>query len=82
MLIGLYVDCMSACVTIASGSCHDCERSDAKKLFVKSYLKAQHFYSYDAASEDEDPAKRWIGREVTRFCEEAHIHLPVLLTVL
>ena len=37
------------------------------------------FYSYDAASVDEDPVKRWIGREVKRFLVEAHIHLPFLL---
>ena len=42
----------------------------------------QHgFYSYDAASVDEDPVKRWIGREVKRFLAEAHIHLPFLLRV-
>ena len=54
---------------------------DTTKKFVKKYLKAQHFYSYDAASPDEDPVKRWIGREVKRFIEEADIHLPVLLRV-
>lgn len=40
---------------------------------------AANFYSYDAASPDEDPVKRWIGREVKRFLEEAHIHLPFML---
>ena len=42
-------------------------------------MREAGFYSYDAAAEDEDPVKRWIGREVKRFLVEAHIHLPFLL---
>lgn len=40
---------------------------------------AANFYSYDAAPDEQDPVKRWIGREVKRFLEESHIHLPFLL---
>jgi len=35
--------------------------------------------AYDAASEDEDPTKHWIGREVKRFIAEAPLHVPFLL---
>ena len=42
-------------------------------------MREAGFYSYDAAADDEDPVKRWIGREVKRFLVEAHIHLPFLL---
>jgi hypothetical protein len=52
---------------------------DSKKKLVREYVMAANFYSYDAASEEEDPVKRWIGREVKRFLEESHIHLPFLL---
>uniref|UniRef100_A0A7S0L6P5 Uncharacterized protein n=1 Tax=Coccolithus braarudii TaxID=221442 RepID=A0A7S0L6P5_9EUKA len=52
---------------------------DSKKKLVRDYVKAANFYSYDAASDEEDPVKRWIGREVKRFLEEAHVHLPFLL---
>jgi len=52
---------------------------DTKKKLVRDYCKAAGYYSYDAASEDEDPVKHWIGREVKRFIEEAHLHLPFLL---
>ena len=50
-----------------------------KKAIVRDYLKAAGFYSYNAADVEEDPVKRWIGREVKRFLSEAHIHLPFLL---
>ena len=50
-----------------------------KKKHVRNYLSEAGYYSYDAASEDEDPVKRWIGREVRRFLTEAHKHLPFLL---
>ena len=50
-----------------------------KKKLVRDYLKEAGYYSYDAASDDEDPVKRWIGREVRRFLTEAHKHLPFLL---
>ena len=52
---------------------------DTKKQVVRDYCKAAGFYSYDAASVDEDPVKHWIGREVKRFIEESHLHLPFLL---
>ena len=52
---------------------------ESKKILVQQYLRIAGFYSYDAASVDEDPVKRWIGREVKRFCDEAHLHLPFLL---
>lgn len=52
---------------------------ETKKVIIRDYLKAQSFYSYDAASVDEDPVKRWIGREVKRFLAEAQVHLPFLL---
>jgi hypothetical protein len=56
--------------------------SDSKKKLVRVYLKAANFYSYDAAAAaEENPVQRWIGREVKRFLEEAHIHLPFLLRV-
>ena len=48
---------------------------------VQSDLDALQQIALDlcpSPSEDEDPVKRWIGREVKRFIEEAHIHLPVL----
>ena len=53
--------------------------ADGQKKLVRDYLKKAAFYSYDAAADDEDPVKRWIGREVKRFLEEAHVHLPFLL---
>ena len=53
----------------------------SKKKFVRDYCKAAGFYSYDAASEDEDPTKHWIGREVKRFIEEGRIHIPFLLQI-
>ena len=52
---------------------------DSNKAAVARYVRAQHFYSYDAQSEEDDPCKTWIGREVKRFIEEAATHLPVLL---
>ena len=52
---------------------------DTKKKMVRDYCKAAGYYSYDAASDDEDPVKHWIGREVKRFIKEAHLHLPFLL---
>ena len=52
---------------------------DSKKKLVREYCRAAGFYSYDAASDTEDPTKHWIGREVKRFISEAHKHLPVLL---
>ena len=51
----------------------------SKKKIVARYLKAAHFYSYDADDESDDPTKRWIGREVKRFLHEADVHLPFLL---
>ena len=54
---------------------------DSKKELVRNYFKAASFYSYDAAAVDENPTMRWIGREVKRFLEESHIHLPFLLRV-
>ena len=58
-----------------------CLFTDSKKRFVKKYLKEAGFYSYDPESIDEDPVKRWIGREVKRFLTQAHLHLPFLLQV-
>ena len=52
---------------------------DSKKMMVREYLKERGFYSYDAASDTEDPVKHWIGREVKRFIDEGHMHLPFLL---
>ena len=52
---------------------------ESKKKIVADYLKAAGFYSYDANSTDEDPVSHWIGREVKRFIEESHKHLPFLL---
>ena len=54
---------------------------ESKKILIRNYLKEAGYYSYDAASDDEDPVKRWIGREVRRFLSEAHMHLPFLLQV-
>ena len=48
---------------------------------MSNYLKAAGFYSYDAASVDEDPTAHWIGREVKRFLDEADKHVPLLLQV-
>ena len=53
--------------------------ADSKKKLVRKYIVSKNFYSYNAADENEDPCKRWIGREVKRFLQEAHIHLPFLL---
>ena len=53
----------------------------SKKKIVQEYLKAAHFYSYDAAADDDDPVSRWIGREVKRFLHEADQHLPFLLSL-
>jgi hypothetical protein len=54
---------------------------ESKKKIVAAYLKAAGFYSYDAASTDEDPVSHWIGREVKRFLHEAHRLLPFLLQI-
>ena len=51
----------------------------SKIFIVREYCKRAGFYSYDAASVDEDPVKHWIGREVKRFVAEAHLHVPFLL---
>ena len=49
---------------------------------MRDYLIGCNFYSYNAADVEEDPVKRWIGREVIkRFLSEAHVHLPFLLRV-
>eukprot|EP00966_Prymnesium_polylepis_P030280 704024-Prymnesium_polylepis.1 len=53
----------------------------SSKKVISNYLKAAGFYSYDAASIDEDPAAHWIGREVKRFLDEADKHVPFLLQV-
>jgi hypothetical protein len=53
----------------------------AKKIMVRDFCKKAGFYSYDAASEDEDPCKHWIGREVKRFIEQAENMLPFLLQI-
>ena len=47
--------------------------TEKTKKRVKDYLKEKGFYSYDAASIDEDPVSRWIGREVKRFLAARHI---------
>ncbi|KAL1520725.1 hypothetical protein AB1Y20_022293 [Prymnesium parvum] len=52
---------------------------DSKKKLVREYLKSQGYYSYAADADEDDPVKRWIGREVKRFLHEAHLHLPFLL---
>ena len=54
---------------------------DSKKKIIREYCKTAGFYSYDAAADDEDPSKHWIGREVKRFIADAHRHLPFLLQV-
>ena len=54
---------------------------ESKKKLISKYLKDMHFYSYDAASLDDDPVSHWIGREVKRFIDEAHLHLPFLLQI-
>jgi hypothetical protein len=54
---------------------------DSKKELIRDYCKAAGFYSYDAASLDEDLVSHWIGREVKRFLDEAHVHLPFLLQI-
>ena len=36
---------------------------DKNKVIARNYLKKAGFYSYDAAADDEDPVKRWIGRD-------------------
>jgi hypothetical protein len=61
-------------------TCHEPLPASKKKL-VSEYLKAAGFYSYDAASDEDDPVKRWIGREVKRFLHEADEHLPFLLSL-
>ena len=48
---------------------------------IREYCKLAGFYSYDAAADDDDPSKHWIGREVKRFIANAHLHLPFLLQV-
>eukprot|EP00966_Prymnesium_polylepis_P093014 2153033-Prymnesium_polylepis.1 len=52
---------------------------DSKKHVVREYLKAAGYDSDEAASDEDDPVKRWIGREVKRFLHEADVHLPFLL---
>ena len=54
---------------------------ESKKRLISQYLADVHFYSYDAASLDDDPCSHWIGREVKRFIAEAHLHLPFLLQI-
>ena len=53
----------------------------SKKILVRNFCKDAGFYSYDAASEDEDPVKHWIGREVKRFIEKAEHMVPFLLQI-
>lgn len=60
---------------------HDAAPDKVKRTILKDYIAEAGFYSYDAAADDEDPCKRWIGREVKRFLKEAHQHLPFLLNV-
>ena len=57
---------------------HHCLPTSKKKL-VRAYIEKAGFYSYNAASTDEDPVAHWIRREVKKFLVEAHIHLPFLL---
>ena len=52
---------------------------ESKKKLMRAYTKQAGFYSYDAASDSEDPCKHWIGREVKRFIATAHLHLPFML---
>jgi hypothetical protein len=54
---------------------------ESSKKMISNYLKAAGFYSYDAASLDEDPTAHWIGREVKRFLDEAEKHVPFLLQI-
>ena len=54
---------------------------DSKKQIIADYLVAAGYFSYNAVSLEDDPVKCWIGREVKRFLQEAHIHLPFLLRV-
>ena len=60
---------------------HDAAPDTVKRTVIKDYISEAGFYSYDAAADDEDPCKRWIGREVKRFLAEAHKHVPFLLNV-
>ena len=48
---------------------------------IRDYCKAAGFYSYDAASDNEDPVSHWIGREVKKFLADAPLHLPFLLHI-
>ena len=48
---------------------------------MRDFCKAAGFYSYDASSDDEDPVKHWIGREVKRFIEKAEEMVPFLLQI-
>ena len=54
---------------------------ETKKKLIGKYVRDMGFYSYDAASLDDDPCSHWIGREVKRFLNEAHLHLPFLLQI-
>ena len=47
----------------------------SKKVLIRDYCKGAGFYSYDAASIDEDPVTHWIGREVKRFLDQAERHI-------
>ena len=61
---------------------HDAAPDKVKRTIMKDYISEAGFYSYDAAADDEDPCKRWIGREVKRFLKEAYyVHIPFLLNV-
>ena len=51
----------------------------SKIKLVRELFRDAGFYAYDAAADDEDPTKRWIGREVKKFLAQAHLHLPFLL---
>ena len=54
---------------------------ESKKKLIAKYIADVGFYSYDAASLDDDPCSHWIGREVKRFIKEAHLHLPFILQI-
>ena len=54
---------------------------DTKKTIIADYLSGAGFYSYNAISIEDDPVKCWIGREVKRFLQEAHMHLPFMLRI-
>eukprot|EP00966_Prymnesium_polylepis_P019756 455413-Prymnesium_polylepis.1 len=69
----LHLVFLNMCKHLFKYTVHEGLPASSKKM-IANYLKEAGFYSYDAASEDEDPTAHWIGPEAKRFLSEADKH--------